>query len=103
MWPETLWENITGQYAGLFFRAEGQKSAGFGQTQEHQTQSIHVHVLTFPWGKPFNWGFIIGEKYNELPLWSGNDQGDGIGLFFRHTSDEIRPRNQAIRIWKRIK
>ena len=40
LWPNTLWENISKNYAGLFFRAEGGQAQQFGQTQDEQTQSL---------------------------------------------------------------
>ena len=33
LWPSLQWTEVTQQYAGLFFRAEGSGSLPFGQTQ----------------------------------------------------------------------
>ena len=106
LWPNTEWKSVTSQYSGLFFRAEGQDSASFGQIQEQQTQSFEVESEKYV-GKQDSLGPIkIEASFNALPIWTGNRPdagGKSLGLKIKHNQEEIRPRNQAIRIWQRIK
>ncbi len=47
--------------------------------------------------------FRIGESYFNKGIYTGSDTGVENGLNLKHNLKEIRPRNQAIRIWIRIK
>ena len=85
-----VWEDISSQYAGLFFRVEGGNAAAFGQDQGMMIES-HRHV------------------YAEAAI-TGLGGGDGFGagmhnLFSVNTSYtggiETRPVNTTIRVWIR--
>ena len=45
LWPNTKWTEITSEYSGLFFRAEGSGSEPFGQIQ-HANQSWVSNIDT---------------------------------------------------------
>ena len=42
LWPQTEWNNISRNYSGLFFRAEGGGAASFDQIQSEQTRSLQI-------------------------------------------------------------
>jgi hypothetical protein len=100
------WKDVTSEYAGVFFRAEGGRSAAFGTIQEEgcpQLTSVKTN-----WGEykdeNDNWKKI--PEINIIPnQWSkfittGSDKSTYL-ISFRSNSSEVRPRNMAIRIWKR--
>lgn len=107
--PATLfggeWSNISSDFAGLFFRAEGGASAEFGSTQENGIPQ-HTHTVNISWG---NGGS------SSSPMVRGeadNDYFQGYKVFESTTAngssvygaaDEVRPVNSTIRIWKRTK
>ena len=133
--PTTLfggtWQNISSQFAGEFFRAEGGNAATFGNSQAQSTQP-HTHSFSGTTGD-------MSGQQNAYWVMSGNKNGSGcdnkritrqeIGssnscswtdhnnirytLDLQHThtfsgttnsygSIETRPINSTIRIWKRI-
>ena len=109
LWPSLQWTEVTQQYAGLFFRAEGSGSLPFGQTQPSNQSWISD---IWSWSQnadkedgryPFNIGLKEGEwtslypapKFQRLPMF--------YYLSFYTTSAEVRPKNTAIKIWKRVK
>ena len=47
IWPKLKWQEITSQYANLFFRAEGNWTAPFGQVQEESSPRLSIVNLTF--------------------------------------------------------
>ena len=103
LWPKTNWSEVTQQYSGLFFRAEGGGSEPFGRTQSANYSTISsiseasygsdiighsapwvIHEIKEGWSGWLSRGFVL----------------DNFRLFT--TSAENRPRNTAIKIWKRI-
>ena len=105
LWPNTEWQNISPKYSGLFFRAEGGQSSPFGQTQEQLTQSIDLQSTGI--GHRFNVDYTHGpikvSNNYQLPIFTGSPNVDWYGILIKHNSEEVRPRNQAVRIWQRIK
>ena len=108
LWPNVKWINITPQYAGVFFRAEGAGSNAFGQVQDQQArtyQFLAVHPQREGIDQP---RFSISQNIIKVKEVPNNDQiRDPIGnngpyvQNDKHKNEEIRPRNQAIRIWRR--
>lgn len=103
LWPNVEWEEITSSYSGLFFRAEGGGSSSFGSTQEGDAPRIdHIQFDCnkgemgwnpgYQWSLPSGWSDWVN---------SGASWGTRCGQRFLTTSVEVRPRNQAVRIWKR--
>lgn len=69
---------MTGQYAGLFFRAEGAGSAPFDQTQDqsyNQITAFRGAVLLEP---KFEGGHVEKTYYLVEGAWSGVGNNDGI-------------------------
>ncbi|CAG2102241.1 unnamed protein product [Medioppia subpectinata] len=100
LWPSYTWSDVTAQYAGQFFRAEGGGSVGFGkgvqsenaprltEVQEHDQSGTATDVkLT-----PGDWSGYIH---------SGAGMGTNMCLRFLLSAGEVRPINQSMRIFKR--
>ena len=103
LWPNMKWTEVTQSYAGLFFRAEGNESLPFGQTQQ-ANQSI---ISNYWCDSHKAAGDIAGTKLSvEIkegwtsiypqphPAYCGE-----LRLFSTH--GDVRPRNTAVKIWKR--
>lgn len=93
------WQHVTAEYAGLFFRAEGRNSSAFGVIQEQRTRiqtaqsELHQGIFTMNPNNEVSRGIITGSVNPAPANW---------GMRFTLTAAEIRPRNAAVRIWKRI-
>jgi hypothetical protein len=87
-----VWENISSDYAGLFFRVEGGNAAPFG---ENQSQSIQAHAHTY-----INNRFgVIGQSGNYFNMSTiTNQANENTGST---GSVETRPVNTTIRVWIR--
>ena len=108
IWSNVEWEEVTSQYANLFFRVAGDKSAKFngGIQEESSPKLVRVHS-----GHSANYSHDY--IYPEPGLESfGIFSGDNVFpqsrvaeyyLNFLVSNDEVRPGNAAIKIWKRIK
>ena len=105
LWPNNTWNNISPKYAGLFFRAEGGNANRFGTVQEEQTQTIFIKSERDSSHVEHGVEHAITSTYSTKSLFTGVNgiMSDPYSLNFKHSTDEIRPRNQAIRIWIRIK
>lgn len=109
IWPKTNWTDVTSDYAGLFFRAEGSHSEGksehFGYTQNsNQSRIIKIAAKA---SREIRSLESDPDKYFDLieGVWSNhiNDGSHRLYSFKFFTSKaENRPRNTAIRIWKRV-
>lgn len=107
LWPNLIWAEVTEEYAGLFFRAEGGSSAGFGTVQAES--SNRLTDVEF-------YGPVVGESFpRSISVPATNAFSDYIisdyasqdafgisGQRFRNSGSETRPRNTAIRIWRRL-
>lgn len=107
IWGRTIvWQEITADYAGLFFRAAGGGSAPYGVTQEQdsirlsgvmlegtpRSTSNDISVPKSGWSTACTSG-AVGANYGGT-IW---------GLRFSLSSAEVRPRNSAVRIWIRVR
>jgi hypothetical protein len=107
LWPIVQWKDVTSEYAGLFFRAEGGGSEAFGTIQSensprliearyghHDTCNNDYHnVYIYPNGLWSNWVTSSTESIGWTVL---------TCMSLKVSSGEVRPRNMAIRVWKRI-
>ena len=116
LFPGTTWSNVSSTYAGRFFRAEGGAAAAFGSQQDGGLPNIRGY---------FQWA--TNPPPGEFTR-SGAFYGDGTsryisanngGSYLREDMDvnfdasrfntiygaatEVRPSNETIRIWKRIR
>lgn len=104
IWSWMTWEDISLEYESVFFRVDGRNSAPFGTVQEQASPRIaHVKYIG------------VGEMYYDIDIYPNNELSEYIvtqmrtsgtiasfgGIAFNQTAEEVRPRNMAIRIWKR--
>src|SRR5882724_5094559 len=103
LWPNTVWTEVTKQYSGLFFRAEGGNALPFGEIQQQNYSTISdiksvnyclekvsngddlILIQNVPEGK---WSDNIVEKRANCPL--GSKPGLTPMYIFK-TSGENRP------------
>lgn len=88
------------EYAGLFFRAQGTNSSAFGVIQEQSSASLRIQTVQ---SELWNGGFVMNPN-NEFGkgIVTGSVNPATWGMRFALTAAEVRPRNAAVRIWKRI-
>lgn len=113
IWPRAKWTEVTAAYSGLFFRAEGGGSAPFGSVQAQGGPGPHISKLTYHFTRNQTHVFadvLTTERQGHFSIKTGvykhNDFNGQTGLQVEVTGgggdgDELRPRNMAIKIWKR--
>ncbi|CAG2103000.1 unnamed protein product [Medioppia subpectinata] len=100
LWPKSTWSDVTSAYAGQFFRAEGGGSLNFGAgvQSEDAPRLSHVKRVT-----------AHHEYLVDIDIVPGTFSGYMFTGSYASTdnylirSAEVRPRNQAMRIFKRDK
>lgn len=110
VWPTLSWQDISSTYAGLFFRVLGGNSENWGSMQTDCAPRITQIALglmdsdngayTNPVDIPASgWSEFgaAGEIYFSDPSHKYYE-----GQRFHTSACEVRPTNQAIRLWKRI-
>jgi hypothetical protein len=102
IWPWMTWKDITSAYAGLFFRAEGGNSVTFGNIQEENSPRLSK-VQNFNGYERTNSTDIQPGNWSPHIYSGGNSNGTLQSLAFFVSSGEVRPRNMAIRVWKRTR
>ena len=106
------WENISAQYAGHFFRAEGNANAigtgqaggapnivGFlGNVQMSNWATTGAFYTSGDNGQQYNWNEFVerGAGQRGINMYFSAANSNGI-----YSADEVRPINHTIRIWKR--
>lgn len=107
------WSNVSDEYAGRIFRAEGGKAAAFGSSQTSAAPEIYgktdqviktVNDSTAKW----NGALGVGVSVNAGAA-SGTREKTKAALYFQASrynsqygaADEVRMVNTTIRIWKR--
>ncbi|XP_021967010.2 uncharacterized protein LOC110862122 isoform X1 [Folsomia candida] len=105
LFPTYTWTDVTTEYAGQFFRAEGGNSATFGTPQAESSPKI----TTISWGNaapgttwPTSIQIADGVSPHMFVSTGGDGPVDGISVTATGYATEVRPVNQAIRIWKRV-
>lgn len=107
LWPSLSWLDVSSSYSGMFFRAIGGDSENWGAAQadcapritemsytEKDDGDLYPSPLTIPkngWSEFGRVGY-----YQRQGPWSRE------GLQFKTEHCEVRPKNLAIRLWKRI-
>jgi len=110
IWPWMIWNDISSTYANVFFRVTGDKAASFGKIQEENTPRIEKLFSTDDKFSRTNntshcisWDCdtIIPKEGNSSWTYVGANSGQASYISFGSSNGEVRPRNMAIRIWKR--
>jgi hypothetical protein len=110
LWPEFSWKEVSATYAGLFFRVVGGGSEKFGTVQPESSprlQSVEMVSSSKSAARPTKLDIPQnGDASAQIYIGSSpieSAQTSDEHLKFKLTSAEVRPRNQAIRIWVRVK
>ena len=101
-----MWTDITVQYAGLFFRAEGGGADPFGTIQEENAPRVTEAIISHHDGHRLDeWNRVtlgVGAWSSGIGLYAGRwDEPIGNTHRFYTSGGEVRPKNMAIRVWKR--
>jgi len=105
LWPTAQWENVSPSYSGLFFRVLGGNSAEFGTIQGENSPRLQS-IEWEDFGSSLNHSIAISANgdWSDYVFTSCHDTCSYYdSLRFKLTAGEVRPRNLAIRIWKRVK
>jgi len=107
-WSQVQWQAVTQEYAGLFFRAEGNNAAKFGVTQDSSTLQItRIEFQRFDWDDRLPGSVDLPPTGWSSWMRSGFDDTGNGGFYwyqshrYHYSSSEVRPRNTAVRLWKR--
>ena len=110
--PNTLWggtwQNISSQYAGEFFRAEGGDAAPFGQSQAEGLPNITGRFVSWYVSGAFQLRYVgtsIG--LGQGSFWDECDKGEvqfdaSLASDIFGKSSHVTPKNSTVQVWKRI-
>lgn len=104
IWPQFKWREITNEYAGSFFRAEGGDSAHFGEKQSGNAPrliSVKFHANVAYRRDAINM-VLNGESPVILTGYEGGSDKTSDCLSFIMSGGEVRPLNMAFKLWKRV-
>ena len=105
LWPNMKWSEVTQQYSGLFFRAEGGGAEKFGNIQQaNQSWISNFEILRYDYSQSSPGKFYPPIYNNSSPgSWTSLGANPGVlfDIYFYQTNSEVRPKNTAIKIWKR--
>lgn len=108
LWPSMTWTDISSEYEGVFFRVVGGGAGSFGVVQQENVPRLEmVHTGTSIYKIK-----ELHENYSNdvsIPvtgwsdgLWTGSSSGSDLFINFKHTDTaEVRPKNMAIKVYKR--
>jgi len=101
LWPNLTWQDISSFYSGLFFRTSGGDAASWGTTQAACAPLISE--LGYAKGGTYQQVVSVpASGYSPYVHMGRTSSGtEERGFRVNTTSCETRPKNQAIRIWKR--
>ena len=108
IWPNMNWTEVTDQYSGLFFRAEGSGSEPFGQIQQQNYSHIsHITAHGVEISEPVprydkKYGpFEFAVKEGDWTMVNATNKQLHSISFYQTSGDNV-PLNTAIKVWKRI-
>ena len=102
LWPTLDWEDISSEYASLYFQALDELSETLAETESYPELNIQSG-LTFD-GKSFRPINDIELKGSQLSpfLTSGSYGGKWTAIRFLSNQRPVQPITHLIRIWKRV-
>ncbi len=122
IWPWMSWTDISPQFDSTFFRVAGSKAEVFGKTQPELIPFIDSVEYTDCQWKPTDAcaklkaedRYLWGQNISQSGGWSGkvsSPNAFNIGnspastykaaMRFHVTPGEVRPKNMAVKVWKR--
>ena len=106
IWPKLKWQEVTSHYADTFFRAQGTKTAPFGQVQDENAPRLSkVNITrTIPWwsGNSNTQDIVTPGEWSKLLYTGSIDGARHQHINFYVSNEEVKPKNTAVKIWKRI-
>ena len=113
IWPWMIWEDVSKNYSGVFFRVVGGESASFGNIQQENIPRINRFVSfwrNYHSDEVYK-NQVPGDQSIDIPM-SGSSKWIATGgsasnsdykySHFESTGGEVRPKNMAIKVWRRI-
>jgi hypothetical protein len=95
------WNDVSSAYAGVFFRVAGGEAASFGQVQGDNAPRL-IGVYSRYCEKLRDNPTSESHLLMKLGRRSGVTAGEPLfDIDFEMSDGEVRPRNMAIRVWKR--
>jgi hypothetical protein len=101
IWPNFNWTDISEEYSGLFFRVLGNNWSSFNLIQEENSPRL-IRIRTWQSSGTYKEAEVTASGSYSTDYFTGGTSGDPIQLDLIVSSGEVRPRNQAISIWKRV-
>lgn len=112
LWPKVApWLDISPSFAGTFFRVNGGGAEPFGKVQEefipHISQLNYTNIYIFD-EKPETsilMNFQMSDESSSLLISYSEAETVKNGfnaIKFKWTTGEVRPKNMAIKIWRRM-
>jgi hypothetical protein len=108
IWATMKWTDISTQYANVFFRVFGDKTEAFGKIQDENISMISKIQSKFGNDPSVR---NNGHSYYDISCpksdWSDwiftgfNEGKNSVMNRFYYSGGEVRPKNMAIRVWKR--
>lgn len=104
VWPWTKWTEVSEAYAGLFFRTSGGgDSAPFGTVQEANAPRVtEIQYMSSTTSSHNQIRLPVNGWSDRVYSGSDCDKATWYYLQFYTSGGEVRPRNMAVKIWKRI-
>ncbi len=113
IWPWMSWSDVSDQYDSTFFRVAGNKAEAFGTVQEEFSPYIDEIKSNVRDGSSSSYTFdakisrnggwtgdVLTAYVLEVPS-NGNFNPYRGYLNFHTAAGEVRPRNMAVKVWKR--
>ena len=98
------WKDVTAYYAGVFFRAGGGEAAAFGTVQQDNSRFVNVIKKTYNSADKYTItsdNITIPLRGSSRWIFTGGDRGSNIYFKFESFYGEVRPKNMAVKIWRR--
>lgn len=101
LWPTVRWNEVTAQYAGLFFRTVGEGSEAFGTIQAENSPRLVAVNSVGPIPRTTVITVAASGLRSSTVSTGASSTTNAWALDFTVSGGEVRPRNTAMRIWQR--
>ncbi len=109
LWPSMTWHDISADYEGVFFRVVGGNAASFGQVQQEgapRLGTVHISdvakdVINNHYVAPYNLT-IPASDWSDGIRTGAKESSTFFYMNFKLTNTEVRPKNMAIKVFKRV-
>ncbi len=109
LWPSMTWTDISADYEGVFFRVVGGDAASFGQVQQGNAPRLGtVHIIYDSVDEintyhraPYNLTIPMNGWSDQICTGSYSGSNNHYINFKLTDTGEVRPKNMAIKVYKR--